>query len=511
LVEKGLNKIIRKLPWLLLAIIGLALFLRLYGLGDESLKADETFSVLWSVQDPVSIIKSTALIEHHPPFYYLCLHYWMILFGEGESAIRVLSALLGIMSVVVLYKVGRELFNRNIAITASFLMAINAFVITHTQEARQYGFLLLLTLVSFLYFIRIIQAEKIKNSHVIIYVIANILLCYTHIFGPFTIVCQALYFLLFRRRYSEVRFIFWGSQAVILLFFLPWIYVLFTYTFPHIADPDIFYVMPEITVIWVAEIVASISGPQYLWPPVAFVFVLIFLTLCLAGVFLSPRLIEKKRLKETVTGSKLAIILKSIAEPRTALLLIWLVIPVVISLIVSLTYASIFINRYLIGITPALYLLAAFGIYRVHSVINNYAPQIRVSCILIVLITAISIQGLYTYYALPQKPEWREITNLVKQDYRPDDGIVFNEVFYSRPFYYYFLENPEIDTKTLRIIGTEPSWTGKERVWLIFAYASRKSDVDYSLMNELVSQYGSGTQIVQEKYHLITANVYLFD
>lgn len=499
------------MPWLLLAIIALAAFLRLFCLGCESLKGDEAFSVLWSSPDPISIIKSTALTETHPPFYYLLLHFWMILFGKSEAAIRVLSACLGIISVVILYKIGCELFNRKIAVIASFLIAINAFVITHSQEARQYSLLLLLTVVSFLYFIRIVEAEKVNKSHVFFYVISNILLCYTHIFGPFTIVCQVLYFLLFRRRYSEVRFVFWSAQAITLLFFLPWIFVLVTYTFPHIADPNMFYVMPELTVSWVAEIVASISGPQYLWLPIAFVFVLIFFTLCLAGVFLPPRLLEKKRQNKTIIRSKLARILKSITEPRTALLLIWLIFPVVISLILSLTVTSLFLNRYLIGITPALYLLVAIGIYKIDSFIRSYAPQIKVAYILVVLITAISVQGLYTYYALPQKPQWREITDLIKQNYRPDDGIVVYEDPFRRPFYYYYLENPKISTQTGQIIGTEPSWIGKERVWLIFAFASRDLDVDYSLINDLVAQYGHGTQIMQEEYHLITVNVYLFD
>jgi uncharacterized membrane protein len=88
------------------------------------------------------------------------LHFWMLLFGQSEIAVRALSACLGIISVLLIYKVGRELYNRKIGLIASLLMTISTFAIYSSQEARQYSLLLLLTLLSFLFFIRIIKADK---------------------------------------------------------------------------------------------------------------------------------------------------------------------------------------------------------------------------------------------------------------------------------------------------------------------------------------------------------------
>ena len=498
---------IRKLPWLLLAIVALATFLRLFCLGCESFKSDEAFSVLWSTLDPVTIIKSTAPVDPHPPFYYLLLHYWMVLFGESETAVRALSACLGIVSVLVFYRIGCELLNKKIALIASFLMAINAFVITHSQEARQYSLLLFLTLVSFLFFIRMLEAEKIKKSYVLIYLITNVILCYTHLFGIFTIGSQVLYFLLFRHRFTGVRFVFWGTQALTLLLFAPWIFVLVTDSLPYVADTDIFLWIPEPTIGWVAEIIASISGPQYLWLPVAYIFVLVTFALFLAGALI-PSALSKNERQNRVRGSNtLTRILKTVAEPRTSLLLLWFIIPIILALILSATVRPIFLNRYLIGTVPALYLLAAIGIYKIDSLTGGYLLRVKAACLIVVLVTAITAQGLYTYYAMPQKPEWREVTSLIECNARPDDGIIVYKEGFRRPFYYYYLENPEISVETHEVIGTEPSWIDKDRVWLVFA--SMDPDEDISLRNDLVAQYGKGTPILQEEFHLIT--VYLFD
>jgi hypothetical protein len=193
--------------------------------------------------------------------------------------------------------------------------------------------------------------------------------------------------------------------------------------------------------------------------------------------------------------------------PGTALLLILFVFPVIISLIISATIRPVFLNRYLIGTTPALYLLAAIGIYKIDAAIGSYIPRVRIAYVLMVLIAAITVQGLYTYYALPQKPQWSEATSLIKQNVRPDDGLVVYEEGLRRAFYYYYLENPEISVQTHEVIGTEPSWIDKDRVWLVFA--SLHPEEELSLRNDLIAQYGRGTLLLQEEFHLIT--VYLFD
>jgi uncharacterized membrane protein len=143
-----------------LLLIALAGFLRLFGLDSESIWMDEAFSVVWAKKDLMSLDRSTAAVETHPPLYYILLHLWMLAFGQSEAAIRSLSACLGLVSVLLLYKVGRELFNREVGLVASFLLTISAFSIWLSQDARPYSLLLLLTLLSFFLFIKTLKVNK---------------------------------------------------------------------------------------------------------------------------------------------------------------------------------------------------------------------------------------------------------------------------------------------------------------------------------------------------------------
>jgi uncharacterized membrane protein len=496
--------ILRKAPWFLLIILALAAFLRLFCLGCESLWLDEAFSAAWSRPEPISIIESTALTENKPPLYYVLLHYWMIPFGQSDTAIRALSACLGIASVYLLYRIGQELFNRRVGILASFLMAINAFAVNYSQEARQYSLLLFLTLVSFLCFLHIVGAERIKKTHVFFYITANTLLCYTHMFGLFIIMSQVFYFLLFRHRYVRSKFVFWGAQIVTLLFFAPWIFVLIRYTFPE-ATHGLDWI-PEPTVTGIADTIGSLSGAGYLWRPAGILFVLIILLLCFAGVFLPPENGKRNDKNKGAFNFKLATFLKSIKESKIALLLIWILFPFVLSLVLSLAIKPIFVNRFLIGITPALFLLTALGICRIDSVAKAHSLRVPAYLLLALLIAMITLQGLHTYYALPQKTQWREAANMITHNAASNDGVFVYDK-HDLPFYYYYLGSSVISVQDHKLTWKEDSLIDKDRVWVVFT--SENQDEYITVRKELIDRYGRDSLVLQEDFHQI--NVYLFN
>ena len=76
--------------------------MRLYEIGSKGLWLDEAFSI-WMARQPVPQILSWLVrIDQHPPLYYLLLHQWLR-FGEGEAAVRALSALLSTLTIPVFY------------------------------------------------------------------------------------------------------------------------------------------------------------------------------------------------------------------------------------------------------------------------------------------------------------------------------------------------------------------------------------------------------------------------
>ena len=80
-----------------IALLGIVLagaFLRVFHLTAESIWLDEAFSVSISGLSVPQIVQAAAP-DVHPPLYYFLLHYWMMVFGTSESAVRLLSVFFG--------------------------------------------------------------------------------------------------------------------------------------------------------------------------------------------------------------------------------------------------------------------------------------------------------------------------------------------------------------------------------------------------------------------------------
>ena len=134
----------RATPFLLLAIVALGGFLRVYQIGSKGLWLDESFSV-WLGWQPVGEMLSWLVnIDQHPPLYYTLLHLWMAL-GDDAAAVRALSALLGTLTIPVVYLLGRRLADDDdkVGLLAALILAVSPFHVRFAQEARMYTLLTL--------------------------------------------------------------------------------------------------------------------------------------------------------------------------------------------------------------------------------------------------------------------------------------------------------------------------------------------------------------------------------
>src|SRR5215204_2761750 len=179
-------------PFMLLAILLVALLLRVFQLDAESLWLDEATSVYIGNHGFVQILK-ISFAEINPPLYYLLLHYWMQLFGGSEFSVRLPSVFFGVFSVAMLYKVGTLLFNKRTGLMSAFIMAISAYQIYYSQEARAYTMSVLLALISFYYFLKLFEG---KDYWILAgYVLSSTALMYAHYYGLFLVFAQALFVL----------------------------------------------------------------------------------------------------------------------------------------------------------------------------------------------------------------------------------------------------------------------------------------------------------------------------
>ncbi|MGE5197797.1 MAG: glycosyltransferase family 39 protein, partial [Deltaproteobacteria bacterium] len=105
----------------LIAILIFSAFLYFYRLGNESLTTDEYFSLHVARQPLNAIIfghEKTSNPNTIPPLYEIIMHFWLNVFGASEFAQRSLSAVFGIMSVYMLYRLARLLLDTQTGLLA---------------------------------------------------------------------------------------------------------------------------------------------------------------------------------------------------------------------------------------------------------------------------------------------------------------------------------------------------------------------------------------------------------
>jgi mannosyltransferase len=192
---------------LLIGVLLLAFGLRLYHIGAQSLWNDEGTSVALAARDLAAITQGAAN-DIHPPLYYYLLHFWMALFGNSELAVRALSALLGTLVVLLVFALGDLLAaavhqdGRRMGLLAALFAALSPFQVYYSQEARMYILTAFLGAASVYAFLRLLsggQNARSGGNHrpyvTILYVIATILLLYSHYFAATVLVVENLAFL----------------------------------------------------------------------------------------------------------------------------------------------------------------------------------------------------------------------------------------------------------------------------------------------------------------------------
>ncbi len=399
----------RTTPWILLGIITLlSLALRFYHLGGESYWYDEII-MLRVAQDNIWAIIEGA----RPPLYIILAHFWIKLFGTGEAATRSLSAIFGVASIPMIYLLGRELFDRRVGLIAAFLMAVSQFQIYYSQDFRYYSLFVLTSLLSF-YFL-IIALRKRTITSFILYVLFAILLFYTHAFGVFIIFAQNVYVFLRWHACRGFKIHWITGQALILAALVPRIVNSFSNVVEGKAGPMNW--LPDPSVFAPLLTLRNFIGSGLDYPSWKTVLVGAgFFVLATATYILWKGKTEwMAGLRDLLTGFGVIIGKRN----ELLLLAIWLVIPVLVPLALSRVFGPMYHDRYMIGASPAFYLILAFLLAKFRRVV----PESITLGFLVIVITP----GLADFYVSPVREQWREAAAYVDHYSSNDDVIIFAE------------------------------------------------------------------------------------
>jgi mannosyltransferase len=493
------------LAWPCLIIL-LGTALRFYDLGAESYWFDEVYMVRVAqlgLNEIISQVRSGA----SPPIYYLLAHFWMQVLGTTEAATRSLSALAGIASIAVIYAVGRDVFGRKAGLISALLMAVSEFQIHYSQEYRYYAVVLLMTLLSVFFCIRALKNGR--RSYFALYVLASVLLFWSHTYGVFVLAAQNLYFLLRWRRCGKARVLWLVCQMLILLAVGSGLVVSVNPLEQTVAGkrywlPPPTLQLPLRTLYW--YVLPLRHERSWTTIGVNFAAAMAFFVI---GILLFAIRRGKAQWLASVRG--LSTDVQDLSSRADELLLVscWLLCPIILPLLLSKLLGPMYAHSYTIGASPALYLLLALGMTAVRQVVPELIPLGTLAILI--------VPGLQHYYVTDVKEQWREVATYVEESAEKDDVIVFapdENGWQGRCFYWYYrgdLPGCGIAaqlTDDEAIAGAVARCTsGSERFWLIMR---GHSDVVERFADFFSKHNHEDMRLVGEQ-QFVHISVYLFE
>jgi 4-amino-4-deoxy-L-arabinose transferase-like glycosyltransferase len=211
----------QRLPawWPLAALTLLGAALRLATLGSQSLWYDEAFTPVHVLHPSLSAtLSSVSHTENSPPLWYIVEWLFTRVFGTGEVALRLPSALAGIAAIPVAWEIGRELTGRRAAIGCAALVACGPLFVWYSQEARAYELFVLLAALAMLAFLRALHRPS--GGRMAAFAAAGALALLTHYFAVFLLAAMCVW-LLWERRTRRAAIPAVAAIAVVGLALLP--------------------------------------------------------------------------------------------------------------------------------------------------------------------------------------------------------------------------------------------------------------------------------------------------
>ena len=204
----------------LAAIIAVGVCLRCFNI-QQGLWWDEIWSTLEYATAPswwYTISRLGFYFNNHP-FYSIACRISIAVLGESELSIRLPSLLMGVAALPVLYILARPLTGTVPALLGTFLLAISAFHIDHSTEARGYAGMMLFALLATLFFFKALRNGTARNW--LLFVLCTFLGFYCHVYMAqiplVQVLCCVLLMVEQKLRRGQARFMYDGALKHLVL------------------------------------------------------------------------------------------------------------------------------------------------------------------------------------------------------------------------------------------------------------------------------------------------------
>jgi hypothetical protein len=170
---------------LLIFILLAGTLLRTWHLSEVPLTHDE-FSVVFRTgyDSFADLIEQGVRVDVHPAGVQVFVNYWVELFGKGAAAVKFPFILFGILSILLVYKLGEEWFNPSVGLITAVFVACLEYTVMYSQIARPYMSGLFFSLLMVHAWQRyLFRPVKSPCAWLILYILASAICAYNHYFS----------------------------------------------------------------------------------------------------------------------------------------------------------------------------------------------------------------------------------------------------------------------------------------------------------------------------------------
>jgi mannosyltransferase len=388
---------------ILLSLTIAGLFLRFYNLGFNSLWLDEASTYTFASMSIPGIWQATTAGEFNPPLFYWIEHL-MLTIGNNEVILRFIPALLGVLTIPLIYFVGKEFIDKNVGIIAAAACTFSPFLIYYSQEARAYSMGLFFVAFATFYFLKALKTNE--TIYWILFGVLSALAFWSHFYTLVIIGAMGLYALAVKipEFMHDIRTLkpLVVAAAVFAIICLPLIIVTIQLFAKRTASAPTFGIQGIDIVI---ETFRELSG---------FSTIAMYLLLILFAVGIAQALLLDRK--------------------KGIFLLALTLLPFAISWILS--YRIPMVPRYLIVFAPVFFVGIALAYKPVFTFISNRGVVYGFIALMILL--SITTPFFTSYYTQYTKEDWRGFSGQIHQLTRPGDFIVLAPGYIYQPFDYYY-------------------------------------------------------------------------
>lgn len=332
--------------------------------------------------------------EANMSLYYVLLRGWLH-FGQSPYFIRSLSVVIAALTLPLIYWLARLLFDRRVALIAAALFTFNGYSVRYSQEARSYSlFVLLATAASGLLVWWLAEPSRRSLRG---YVAACVLAVYSHFYALLLVLAHWLTLRLTgppqtatESSSAQLRKAWWTIAVLVL--------PILAFVAKTGAGPIRWIQRPGLRPL--IDFFENLCGSN------RWALAVLYVVACVVAISPAGRRVFKRDPSRDIW--------------RLQFLLLWFLLPILLTVVLSFA-RPVFLPRYMIFCLPALVILAAAGLERLHR------PWMLGAALAVMLL--LSLQGVFFVYGhdFDQERDASLVaSNFVLDHAEPGDAILFH-------------------------------------------------------------------------------------